>query len=578
MEYLRSKELQKLADKTTAILDERNSEQQGRIISALCDDIPASMSARIALGESVVPDVQLDGWVQKLAATKGGKMVAHHILNTPISDTSTLDERARIARTLDVNTVKEVQRLTQDEPAVLWLLALPTSLADAWPLHMLFPSWPVLRYVNLIPPLLTMLHVYKGYLSPVLNAAYPVSGITGPYFYLKKYLKLKMTFVQYLGILKLSVCYMLRPLPTLTQNATKYFTVFVYVALFIYGLFQGFDMAYLVRKMHSEVSKKMTRIHAFVVRARGLLESVGTSDLQAFAPCIGSDQENKPLCIENNMTSFYKLVTDRGQRNALADLVKRVYVLDAMCGAHRMSRMRGWSRCTYVDDGETRLWGMGHPLLGGGQVRNPLSLSRNIVITGPNAGGKTTYMKSVCANVLLAQTFGFVCAQVNRIRPVDAVSTSIRIHDSVGNESLFEAEVRRCAAIVKEAQDIDARGGRAIYFLDEPMHSTPPVEGAATAMSVATFIGTLPGVRMFVTTHYHEVTRLEEMYPDAWMNVSMEAIAAEHGFTFPYRLRKGPSFQCIALEILKDRAMPEEIIETAIEFKNKICRVVVDSH
>jgi DNA mismatch repair ATPase MutS len=363
----------------------------------------------------------------------------------------------------------------------------------------------------------------------------------------------------------------MQPSSSLKQNATKYGTAILYVVVFVYGIVQGFDMAYLVRKMRGDLYIKMERLKKFVATAQRVTDA-RRSELDLFSATA------EPVELEADMTSFYKLVTSPIMRERLGNLLKNTYIIDALCGMNKIVKRGVWSKCKY-EAATTRLWGMGHPLLRR-QVLNPLSLHKNIIITGPNAGGKTTYMKSICANIVLAQSIGYVCATRNEISTVHAIGTSIRVHDSVGSESLFEAEVKRCSSIALEARDISDAGKRAVYFLDEPMNSTPPIEGAATTMSIASYVGSLKGVRLFITTHYHEVTRLEEMHPSDWKNVSMEAIFDSNtgSYKFPYRIRAGPSFQCIALEILKERDLPDEIVDTAIEMKNKICEVVIDRH
>jgi DNA mismatch repair ATPase MutS len=109
-------------------------------------------------------------------------------------------------------------------------------------------------------------------------------------------------------------------------------------------------------------------------------------------------------------------------------------------------------------------------------------------------------------------------------------------------------------------------------------------------MAVIEALGKTPGVRVLATTHYHDMVALEESAPDLYRNVSMEAIApdapsassassassAPSGvFKFPYTLRRGPSFQCIALELLRERELPEDVFRSAIEFKKQICKRVV---
>jgi hypothetical protein len=571
MESLRSRELQKIAEKTTAILDETDVTRQNETIRELCKDIPDSFSDKVHVGESVIKDLDLDEWFGSTACTSGGRVVMSHIINNPIYDTTTLRRRADAITSIDKATVSAIRELRKYESTVLWALSLPTNIKDASPMHLLFPSWPVLRYINFIPWALVLLHIFRGYVSPALNVVYPLSGIIGPYFYVRKYLGFRISFFQYINFLRTALMIAMQPSSSLKQNATKYGTAILYVVVFVYGIVQGFDMAYLVRKMRGDLYIKMERLKKFVATAQRVTDA-RRSELDLFSATA------EPVELEADMTSFYKLVTSPIMRERLGNLLKNTYIIDALCGMNKIVKRGVWSKCKY-EAATTRLWGMGHPLLRR-QVLNPLSLQKNIIITGPNAGGKTTYMKSICANIVLAQSIGYVCATRNEISTVHAIGTSIRVHDSVGSESLFEAEVKRCSSIALEARDISDAGKRAVYFLDEPMNSTPPIEGAATTMSIASYVGSLKGVRLFITTHYHEVTRLEEMHPSDWKNVSMEAIFDSNtgSYKFPYRIRAGPSFQCIALEILKERDLPDEIVDTAIEMKNKICEVVIDRH
>jgi DNA mismatch repair ATPase MutS len=172
---------------------------------------------------------------------------------------------------------------------------------------------------------------------------------------------------------------------------------------------------------------------------------------------------------------MYNLLTDKGLQDRLKKLIAAVYVLD----------LSAWSRslvdrkvCVPVTYGRnTLLWNMGHILLDDKQVRNPLSLNKNIIITGPNAAGKTTYVRSLLTNMLLSQSLGIACASKAIVRPVNVIGTFIRVTDTLGKSSLFEAEAQRCAEIIIKAKLAAERGQAGVFFLDEPMHSTPPTEG-----------------------------------------------------------------------------------------------------
>jgi DNA mismatch repair protein MutS len=218
---------------------------------------------------------------------------------------------------------------------------------------------------------------------------------------------------------------------------------------------------------------------------------------------------------------------------------------------------------------------MGHISLissGVAQVRNPASLSKNLIITGPNAAGKSTYVKSILTNIILAQSLGISCAYKAQVTPVHALGSFMRISDELGSKSLFEAEVKRCAELIVQAEKTSAEGKLATYFLDEPMHSTPPIEGSATSKAVIEYIGNLPGIRVLVTTHYHDIITMDS---SQFRNISMDAIeeGMEGGtkmYSFPYKIQSGASYKSIALELLEKNKLPSTIVERAISIKNNL--------
>jgi DNA mismatch repair ATPase MutS len=245
--------------------------------------------------------------------------------------------------------------------------------------------------------------------------------------------------------------------------------------------------------------------------------------------------------------------------------------------ARKLVKYRKCCIVNYMDPSDirnvTQFWNMGHILLGRKQIRNPLSLQKNLIITGPNAAGKTTYVRAVCTNTILAQTFGIACAVRANISIIHAIGSFMRIEDSLGQASLFEAEAKRCAELLEQAETIVHNGKTALYFLDEPMHSTPPIEGCATSMAVIEYMGRLPGIRLMVTTHYHDCIQLEEMHPNYFQNISMDAyVNNENGlYIFPYKIKNGASIKCIALELLNEKKLPGGVVKRAIDLKNKIC-------
>lgn len=566
------KGLRDIVEKANQLIDESNTQKQNEVIASVCKDIISTQSA-VEISPSLLEELRLNEWVSKFCQTKGGECVLRELISAPTYDRVLIQARGTILRDFELQKCSYIQ-----EDSVLWILGMPTNIKDAYPLPILFTCLPLLKYLNNFDMFVFGMYMLKAYILPVINVAQPTLSFLGPYFYVRRYLKIQMKFMTYLNFLRSGFMLFMRPSGNLRADAFKYITVIIYVLLYVYTIVHGFELAGMLRRVKCDLAAKWERIYSFIQSARHLCTPKILGALRHFAQV-----DNVATCkwrifdLTNSMSSLYRALTDSELRHELSMLLKITYVYDAICSSQAiLKHTPGWSVCKYGDT--TQLFNMGHPMLTASQVRNPLLMNKNIIITGPNAAGKTTYMKSICANMILAQSLGICCASRAVVCPVHSILSSMNIIDTVGRESLFEAEVRRCSLLVKQADTVKSKGERALFFLDEPMHSTPPMEGTATAIAVSEYLGNTPGVFVFLTTHYHHVTRLETMYPDKWINVSMEAIAKDDGsFVFPYRLKKGLSTQCIALELLKDRALPDEVIESAIEIKNKICGAVLDN-
>ena len=170
-----------------------------------------------------------------------------------------------------------------------------------------------------------------------------------------------------------------------------------------------------------------------------------------------------------------------------------------------------------------KIWGIRNPLLTDNQVSNPVNLDKNMIITGVNAGGKTTYVKSIASNIILAQTFGIINANKGEMYLYDAVISFMRISDEVGVKSYFEAETNCCSKMIEIADDLYKNNKRGLFVLDEPMHSTPPIEGMSVAYSIAKYLGKLKGITIIITTHFHKLIDLEDNYNERFINLSVNA-------------------------------------------------------
>ena len=278
------------------------------------------------------------------------------------------------------------------------------------------------------------------------------------------------------------------------------------------------------------------------------------------------------------MTNIYKLWKKDNIKNIISNLLITIYTYDIINSISMIKDTNNYSIVNYDNTQDTKIWNMKNPLLSDSQISNPVNLNKNIIITGPNAAGKTTYVKSILSNIILAQTLGIIYGSKCNIQLYDCIYSFMRISDELGHKSYFEAEVELCSKMMEKSKELLNLNKKGLFLMDEPMHSTPPIEGVATAFAVAENIGLNPNISIIITTHFFKLTSLEKLYPNNFINLSVEAIEKNNSFYFPYKIKKGSSYQCIAIELLNNKNFPISVINSAKNMKKKICSNILDKN
>jgi DNA mismatch repair ATPase MutS len=141
-------------------------------------------------------------------------------------------------------------------------------------------------------------------------------------------------------------------------------------------------------------------------------------------------------------------------------------------------------------------------------VKNDIVLDKKLIITGPNAAGKTTIIKTTLFNVLLSQQFGYGVYKTATIVPYHFLHCYLNIPDTSGRDSLFQAESRRC----KEILDCITTHASKRHFgiFDELYSGTNPYEAVASAYGYIHHISEMKNVDFMLTTHYIHLCELFE--------------------------------------------------------------------
>jgi DNA mismatch repair protein MutS len=233
------------------------------------------------------------------------------------------------------------------------------------------------------------------------------------------------------------------------------------------------------------------------------------------------------------------------------------------CLAERATTL-GWNEPTLVAAPRLLIEGGRHPVverfLQTPFVANDLALHegrRMLIITGPNMGGKSTFMRQVALIVVLAHVGSFVPAARAQIGPIDRIFTRIGAADDLASgRSTFMVEMTETANILHNASE------HSLVLMDEMGRGTSTFDGLALARSVAEHIATRVRAFTLFATHYFELTALASQL-EGCANVHLDATEHGESLVFLHAVKEGPANRSYGLQVAQLAGVPREIIAAA---------------
>ena len=253
-----------------------------------------------------------------------------------------------------------------------------------------------------------------------------------------------------------------------------------------------------------------------------------------------------------------------GELAALQETVTAVATLDVLACLAERALTLDWNEPELTGEARLEIEAGRHPVveqaLDGPFVPNDLSLDpdrRLLVITGPNMGGKSTYMRQVALIVLLAHMGSHVPARAARIGPVDRIFTRIGAADELASgRSTFMVEMTETANILHHAT------ARSLVLMDEIGRGTGTYDGLALARACAEDLATRIGAFTLFATHYFELTDLAQSLAGV-ANVHLQV--AEHGesLIFLHSVQDGPASRSYGLQVAALAGVPRPVVAAA---------------
>ena len=180
-----------------------------------------------------------------------------------------------------------------------------------------------------------------------------------------------------------------------------------------------------------------------------------------------------------------------------------------------------------------------------------------LIVTGPNMGGKSTYMRQVALIALLAHCGSFVPAKRARLGPLDAIYTRIGAADDIaGGRSTFMVEMTEAAAILHHATP------QSLVLMDEVGRGTSTLDGLALAWAIARHLVEKNRSLALFATHYFEMTKLAEDFRQV-ANVHLDAVEHKNGIVFLHNVEEGPASRSYGLEVAGLAGVPGSVIRAA---------------
>ncbi len=286
--------------------------------------------------------------------------------------------------------------------------------------------------------------------------------------------------------------------------------------------------------------------------------------------------ENKVLDAEDRINSKEAIVFEQlrleivEQARRIRRTAAAIAELDVLCGFAHVAVEYGYSRPRFTTGQELLIEGGRHPVVermleeehGERFIENDLYLDGAhllAIVTGPNMGGKSTYLRQTALIAVMAQTGSFVPARKAVLPLIDRIFTRIGASDNVVlGRSTFMVEMTETAQILNTATE------RSLVLLDEIGRGTSTYDGLAIAWAVAEHIHDKVRAKTLFATHYHELTALSEMLTGIF-NLHVAAKQSGDKLVFLRRIESGTADRSYGIEVARLAGLPKNVLRRAQE-------------
>ena len=444
-------------------------------------------------------------------------------------------------------------------------------------------TWEHLEFINKNPQVLQFMTYYNLF-SPVLNLLIPIILLILPFFVIKLVRKQQITFETYKSALMSQLK---------NHSLGKIFSIFssevtinqkvfaaISVAFYFFSLYQNTltcmkfyknsfkiqDYLYTIRNHLLDSNKKMDILikgyaknnyfFSYVEYLKDKQNSI-TELIDELSFVTTNEFNHKNLFdFGKYLAIFYNLKHDTKLKSIIYftfNLQCYINNINSLCILINDGKL---NKCSFTKNRKSQIIKDQYYLYHDYDdkikpIKNDVKL-QNYIITGPNASGKTTLLKTTMLNIIFSQQFGYGFYKKAKIFPFKILNSYINIPDTTGRDSLFQAEARRCLNILNNIKD--NKKDHAFIIFDEIYSGTNPYEASKSGIA---FLDVLKKykVEFLITTHFKELTTVKGIH-----NYHMDCKIENDKLKYTYKFIKGISDIRGGFNVLEELSYPKEII------------------
>ena len=418
-----------------------------------------------------------------------------------------------------------------------------------------------LKILNYNEWYLLAMNIYKIFIAPGITIISPLSTIIFM-FVAYKYYKLELPFVELLKVAKKLFFSQFSS----SSNLKMFFSMSIWIFFYFQGVYQTFNTSIQLNKICNIFHTKINLISSFIKNNNELYNFKTKINLEL----IHNELDYKKLLnllnrfpsdvrlISNKggiLSSYYTLLEIKDELKPFIMFLSEMDYYNSLSILYNEFQLKDnkYSLPNFIEHKNiklklTKCW---NPYLDEKPVTNDIDIKKNIVITGPNAAGKSTFIKTILLNTLLSQTISLSSSEIINITPFEVLNSYLHIPDNKGKESLYEAEMNRSIDYIEQLKE--NKHLKSLIIMDELFSSTNSIEGLEASKIVCKKMAKYKNNLTLLTTHYYEISTLEKE-SKRFKNYKFEIKRdKDKKIVFTYRLKEGASKDYIALELFENK-------------------------